>query len=61
MRNRSCQGHQLASRVPQMALAFPTKGLFDADERSEVVALLSRLLLQVARERSEKKVGDDAS
>jgi len=44
-----------------MTIAFPTKGPLDAKERSEVVALLSRLLLQVASARDESEVDDDPS
>jgi len=42
-------------------MPFPTKGPLDPKERSEVVALLSRLLLQVARAHGEMEVSDDAS
>jgi hypothetical protein len=62
MTKRSCQARQPARRVLQMAIAFPTRGPSGgADERSEIVALLSRLLLQVARAQSEREASDDAS
>jgi hypothetical protein len=44
-----------------MMIAFPTKGPLDAKERTEVVALLSRLLLQASRSGDEIEVGDDPS
>lgn len=45
----------------QMGIAFPTRdGILDPKTRSEVVALLGRLLLEAARHRSEGEVGDDA-
>jgi hypothetical protein len=45
----------------QMKIAFPTKGPLDADERSQIIALLSRLLLQVASAIREGEVPRDAS
>jgi len=47
--------------LSQIVIAFPTKGSLDAKERAEIVALLSRLLLQVARSRVEREVADDPS
>ncbi len=45
----------------QLGIAFPTKGVLDSKARAEVVALLGRLLLQVARAHSEREGHDDAS
>ena len=61
MKEPRCRARRPAPRVPQMTIAFPTKGPLDAKERSEVVALLSRLLLQVATARDESEVDDDPS
>jgi hypothetical protein len=44
-----------------MGLAFATKVALESRARVEVVALLGRLLLQVARALSESEVHDDAS
>jgi hypothetical protein len=45
----------------QMGIAFPTRErILDPRTRSEVVALLGRLLLEAARHGSEGEVGDDA-
>ncbi len=52
---------RLSHPTLQMGLAFPTKCLRDPKARAEVVALLGRLLLQVARTQSEDEVHDDAS
>ena len=46
-------------RAPQMSLAFPTKGPLDPKERSDILALLSRLLLQVATSQRESEVADE--
>jgi hypothetical protein len=46
----------------QMGIAFPTRGrILDPKTRSEVLALLGRLLLEAARHGSEAEVRDDAS
>lgn len=54
------QRRQPAQTLPQLLFAFPTKGELDPKQRAEVVALLSRLLLQVARASRESEVADDA-
>ena len=61
MAKPDCRAARSARRVPQLMMPFPTKGPLDPKERSEVVALLSRLLLQVARAHGEMEVSDDAS
>lgn len=61
MKKQSCRKWRPAPRVPQMSIAFPTKGPLDPKERSEVVALLSRLLLQIAVAHSETEVANDPS
>jgi hypothetical protein len=43
-----------------MLIAFFIKGELDHDERAQVVTLLSRLFLQVARSGGEREVNDDA-
>jgi hypothetical protein len=59
---KSSQGKRKPARHRfQMKIAFPTKGPLDADERSEIIALLSRLLLQVANANRETDVRHDAS
>jgi len=45
----------------QMSIAFPTKQVLDAKQRAEVVAIVSRLLLQVARAQQRDEVDDDRS
>ena len=48
------------SRTVQMGIAFPTREkILDPKTRTEIVALLGRLLLQAARG-SEDEVRDDA-
>jgi len=44
-----------------MKIAFPTKGPLDAGERAQIIALLSRLLLQVANAIRESEGRHDAS
>jgi hypothetical protein len=45
----------------QMGIAFPTREkILDPKTRTEVVALLGRLLLQAARRGTEGEVRDDA-
>lgn len=45
----------------QMGIAFPSRErILDPKTRSEVVALLGRLLLEAARHGIEGEVGDDA-
>jgi len=60
MRKLSCRAHQPKQTTPQMVIAFQTKGEFEHEERAEVVALLSQLLLQVASANSDREVDDDA-
>ena len=43
-----------------MLIAFPTKCDLEQKQRAEVVALLSRLLLQVATADGAREVDDDA-
>jgi hypothetical protein len=45
----------------QMKIAFPTKGPLDVDERAQIIALLSRLLLQVANAIRESEGRHDPS
>lgn len=46
----------------QMGIAFPSRErILDAKTRSEVIALLGRLLLEAARRGSVSEVHDDAS
>jgi hypothetical protein len=42
-----------------MVIAFTTKRVIDAEQRAAVVALLSRLLLQVSNEQCEEGGDDD--
>jgi hypothetical protein len=44
-----------------MSIAFPTKQVLAAERRAEVVAILSRLLLEVARAQQQNEVDDDRS
>ncbi len=61
MRKARCREQRSAPRLPQIAIAFQTRGTLDAKDRAQVVALLSRLLLQVAGARNESEVVDDPS
>ena len=61
MTQQSCRPRRVVVRTPQIQIAFPTKCILDPKERAEVVALLSRLLLQVASADSDKEAADDAS
>jgi hypothetical protein len=55
-------GERRATPLPsQVGIAFPTKSALDQKQRAEVVALLARLLLQVASAENESEVDDDAS
>ena len=45
--------------APQLSLGFSMKVALDQRQRAEVVALLSRLLLQAARALGEEEVRDD--
>lgn len=59
---KSSHGRRKQARLRlQMKLAFPTKGQLDAGERSAIIALLSRLLLQVAKANMGNEVRHDAS
>lgn len=52
---------QSTSPTLQMGIAFPTREkILDPKTRTEVVALLARLLLQAARRGTEGEVRDDA-
>jgi hypothetical protein len=46
-------------RDPQLAMPFPSRRLLDARRRAEVVALLSRLLLQLGGVRVTREGGND--
>lgn len=46
--------------APQLTIAFATQRLLEEKQRTEVVALLSRLLLQVASADIRSEVDDDA-
>jgi len=47
--------------VSQLPMAFETRQALDPKRRADAVALLSRLLLQVARAEGQREVHDDAS
>jgi hypothetical protein len=47
--------------APQLPIAFPTKGPLEHNARAEAVALLSRLLLQVANALVEREAPDEPS
>lgn len=45
--------------LPQLTLPLPGRVQLDAKQRAQLIALLSRLLLEAAR--AKREVGDDAS
>jgi hypothetical protein len=49
-----------ARPTPQLAIPFPTKRELGPEQKDETIALLSRLLLQVANANNEEKVNDDS-
>jgi hypothetical protein len=61
MSHPSRKRKQSAHCTYQMPIAFPTtKEPLNADERSKIVALLSRLILQVASALKHSEVSDDS-
>ena len=60
MTKLSCRLRQPTPPAPQMPIIFPTKDALDHQKRADVVALLGRLLLQVARADEGSEVRDDA-
>ena len=61
MRKRTPLHEQPSSQPQQTAIAFPTKDrMVNPKMRSEVIALLGRLLLEAARRGNQSEVGDDA-
>lgn len=54
--------HQADLRAAsQLPMAFPTRRVLDPKRRVDAVALLSKLLLQVAHAEGQREVHDDAS
>jgi hypothetical protein len=54
--------HQANLRAAaQLPMAFATRQALDLKRRADAIALLSGLLLQVARAEGEREVHDDAS
>ena len=51
----------LRGLTSQLSIAFTTSHVLDPRQRAEVVALLSRLLLQVATALNDGEVGDEHS
>jgi len=62
MSNPNRKRNHAVLRERQVPIAFPSqKTRLDVDERSQVLALLSRLLLQVAAAARDSEVGNDAT
>lgn len=51
--------HQGSQLTAQLGLAYPTRVTIEPKQKSSVVTLLARLLLQVASADRKSKVGDD--
>ncbi len=62
MKKRARRNDRLQSASLQMGIAFPIeREVLDPKTRTEIVTLLARLLLDVARHSVEPEVRDDAS
>ncbi len=60
MRKQS-QATKSSHQASQLPISFPTKVVLDQTQRADLVALLSRLLLQVAGAQREEEANNDCS
>ena len=59
MIRQSSTHHQGSQSTAQLGLAYPTRVAVDPKQKSDVVTLLARLLLQVASADRKVEVSDD--